>query len=402
MALRLSKSVVKGEIDNRVPGKVTGKLWLLGTARPIELDLVGNARRDIAGFQIKFENPRPEPQKATRRLNRVQKGKLGECTASRKVKVLDCSLEKARELREDEKDVPVKLSNALYVEWFSDADGRVVVESTDYKIIVVGDEPVWRMDCDQDTLQRNENRLTIRDYIRKQEDELEQTWDDEDDDDAFSKMNEFEWEKEFKESETRTDKYTDLLEKYWEHPDRDRIIAREMGWEWLDDALDAEQRGAFEEEKNDYEDIPEVDPNPLTEGRDWIRTDDGDIRHPLAHRAFGHSMWIWHYCDDRKLLKDGAPEVIHEMVFEAQTLSAKLAGALNGLCYREEPDGGFVVACLKRALKFLERSLAASDKVLVQELLDEKTVNEFRDGLFEIREKILHLMKFYRSLDSSR
>ena len=402
MALRLNKSIVKGEINNSVPGRVTGKLWLLGLARPVELDLVGNARRDIAGCQIKFENTSPEPQGSTRFLRRVQKGKVGECTASRKVKVLDCSLDKARELRADEQPVPIKLSNALYLEWFSDADGRVVVESTEFIINALGDEPTWRMDSDQDTLQKNENRLTIREYIRKKDEELEEAWDDADDDDVFSRMDEFEWEKELKESEARTDKYSELLETYWEHPERDRIIAREMGWEWLDDALDAEQRGAFEEGRMEYEDVPDLDPNPATEGKDWIRTDEGDIRHPLAHRAFGHSMWMWHYCDDRKLLKEGTPEVIHEMVFEAQTLSAKLAGALNGLCFREEPDGGFVVACLKRALKFLERSLAASEKVLKLKLLDKKSVDEFRGGLFEIREKMLHLMKYYRSLDSSR
>ena len=401
MAFRVHKSLVKGEVDNRQEGLVRGKLWFLGQARPIVLRLEGNARQDIAGTRIRFENPRPEPDPGSSKLRTSQAGKLGELTASRKVKVLGCSLDQAREQRESGEDVPTKLANSLYFEWFSEANGRVVIESADFIIYSDDDEPAWKMTGDEDSLQSERNRLVIRDYIRSKDAELGEQYDESDDDD-FSPMDEFEWEKALRESDARSDKYGDLLDKYWDHPDRDRVIAREMGWEWLDDALDADERGAFEEEKaQDTDHAPEFEPDPETEGVDWIRTDSNSIRHPLAHRAFDHTMWIWHYCEDRGLLGDEAPEAIHKMVFEAQTLSAKLAGALNSLCYRAIPDGGFVVACLKRALKFLERSLAASEKVVDQELLDVETMQTFRAGLFEIRESMIDLMKHYRSADTS-
>ena len=62
-------------------------------------------------------------------------------------------------------------------------------------------------------------------------------------------------------------------------------------------------------------------------------------------------------------VEDPEDEDLHEMIFKAQTLSAKLAGALDSLAYDEDADGGFVVACLKRALQFFQAAIAGSDKV---------------------------------------
>jgi hypothetical protein len=35
MAWRIEQSVVRGEIDNRVRGRVTGRLWLAGRPEPV-------------------------------------------------------------------------------------------------------------------------------------------------------------------------------------------------------------------------------------------------------------------------------------------------------------------------------------------------------------------------------
>jgi len=59
MAWRLDQAVVKGEIDNRTKGIVTGRIWLFGIERPIELKLEGNCWRDMAGHLLTFENPNP-------------------------------------------------------------------------------------------------------------------------------------------------------------------------------------------------------------------------------------------------------------------------------------------------------------------------------------------------------
>src|SRR5258708_588395 len=75
------------------------------------------------------------------------------------------------------------------------------------------------------------------------------------------------YEKCMRESDARTDKYMELLEKYEGHPDQERIVAREMGWTWLEEALEADERGALPQ--REPIEIPELVPNPLTEGIDW-------------------------------------------------------------------------------------------------------------------------------------
>ena len=60
MAWRIDEQVIRGEIDNRTPGKVAGKLWLSGRTEPVVLELKGNPWRDLAGHLLKFTNPDPK------------------------------------------------------------------------------------------------------------------------------------------------------------------------------------------------------------------------------------------------------------------------------------------------------------------------------------------------------
>src|SRR5205085_12220099 len=90
MAYRIADHVEKGEIDNRQPGKVRGKLWLRGLKQPVLLDLHGNAASDLAGCVLKFEN-RGEivPLRKDASFSLMQRGSVGDLTASRKVRVFD-------------------------------------------------------------------------------------------------------------------------------------------------------------------------------------------------------------------------------------------------------------------------------------------------------------------------
>ena len=45
---------VRGEIDNRVRGRVTGRIWFAGRTEPVELNLTGNGWRDLAGRQLEW------------------------------------------------------------------------------------------------------------------------------------------------------------------------------------------------------------------------------------------------------------------------------------------------------------------------------------------------------------
>ena len=88
------------------------------------------------------------------------------------------------------------------------------------------------------------------------------------------------------------------------------------------------------------------------------------------------------------------------MIFQFQKTGAKIAGALNSLAYDDDDDGlrdaGFIVAALKRALGYLNTSIAAAEKVAHKQLLDPERLKSFCAELFDVREEILALMQRYR------
>lgn len=396
MAWRLHDRVVRGEIDNRQRGHVRGQLWLMGRPEPIALELTGNCWRDLAGCVLKFENPSPVvAKKEDLDLHAQQEGLVGDITASRKIRVFDLPLEEALRIRREGGTPPEHMANSVYIEWFSEANGRVVIESADYRIDV---SPAgWTLTLEEEKQQAETNRQALLDWMHRLGETMVESESAEFDPEADKPWDEFDYEKLLRESDERTEKYGKLLEKYEGHPDQERIVAREMGWTWLEEALEADARGALPRPE-EPEELPPLEPNPATEGIDWIRDEHGRIKHPLQKQAFESAMSMWHYCDDRGLLKDDGDADLHEMIFQAQTSGAKLAGALNSLAYDAGGlrDGGFVVALLKRALTYVHASMAAAEKVAAKKLLDADRLRAFRKEWFEIREEVLHLMERFR------
>ena len=396
MAFRIADHVVKGEIDNRDRGRVTGRVWLQGQEEPLRLDLRGNALRDIAGSRLCFECPNPRPMTDPYPPAVEQAGVVGDMTASRRVKTWAMPFEEAWERKKAGEEVPTQIANCLYLEWFSERNGRVVIETVDFRITEMS-EPEWRMTEAEERRQQEQNAKAIATFVATATEAIERARESAPPDDE-GPMDEFEWERFMKESDQRSELHRALCEKYEGHPDAERLIAREMGWDWLDDALDADARGAFDEARaaDDDEPLPELIPRPETEGVDWIRTEEGDVCHPLAHRAAQVSMSLWHACKDLGLLEDGAPEAVGDMTFQSQMFGAKLAGALNGLPYDDDPDRGFVIAHLKRALTFVPAALAAMEQVRALGCMDGAILDRFRDELFAMREEGLRLMERYR------
>src|ERR1043165_5771763 len=141
MALGLHDSVQRGEVDNRERGFVRGRIWLRGMAEPVVLELEGNACPDLAGCLLAFENPGETiPMRTDARMNLLQRGTIGDLTASRKVRVFDMPIEEAYMRKKQGLPVPEHMANSLYLEWFSDANGRVVIESADYRLTISGKE----------------------------------------------------------------------------------------------------------------------------------------------------------------------------------------------------------------------------------------------------------------------
>ena len=397
MAWRIHDSVIRGEIDNRVKGTVRGKIWVHGCAKPLSLELKGNAHPDLAGCRLTFTNPqKPVPVRDPEDLRAVQRGTIGDLTASRKARVPAVPMEDFLNWPKGKGRPPSRWANCLYLEWFSEGNGRVVIESADFELAISA--PEWRLTPEEDEQRVKDAAAGMAGFMGKLTEAIEQQQRSQKDPEA--EWNEHDYEKFLKESDARTDKYMELQEKYGDSDEAEAKIAKEMGWDRELTEAEAEEERRHVEEMNraceEAMDEPEPEPDPAREGIDWMRTEDGDLRHPLQHRCFESSMKFWKQTD-KLALKKSEDDDLQEFIFEFQTTGAKLAGALNGIArgsgYR---DAAFTVAYLKRALDHLHQSQAGLEAVAPKKLLPEKMVTEARKELFEIREGILKLMDEFR------
>ena len=83
MAWRLHEHVLRGEIDNRMRGRVTGRIWLAGVEEPLALELRGDCHPDLAGCFLRFENPQAIAMTTKPPASR-QRGSAGDITAARR------------------------------------------------------------------------------------------------------------------------------------------------------------------------------------------------------------------------------------------------------------------------------------------------------------------------------
>lgn len=399
MAFRIHDSVVRGEIDNREKGIVRGRIWVADRAEPVVLELTGNAWGDVAGCLLTFENPGEKyAHPHLKSLQPLQRGTAGDITASRKVRVFDIPIAEAYPMLKRGEKPPEHMANSIYVEWYSETNGRVVIESADYQITV--SPPAWKL-SETDEIERAKNAASgWSDFMQKLGDALEAKRHS--GPEEIEEWNEFDYEKLLRESDARTDKYSELLDKYGDTPESEELIAKEMGWHRDDESEPPIGQSFDVDEMNEIcreaeENPPQ--PDPMTEGIDWIRVDDGglrDFRHPLQHRCHECVMAFWDKCKELGVMESD-DEDLQQLIGEFQITSAKLAGALNSLAYgRDTHQSGFIVACLKRALNHLHKAQAGLENVAPKKLLPENVVEQTRKELFEIREGILRLMEEFR------
>jgi len=395
---RLADSIVRGEIDSRDRRHTTGRIWLVDRKFPIEISLRGNPMRDIAGCLLTFENPNPMPED-NEGLSPIQMGVPGIITASRKVRILDVHANGSLP-----PDAPLaanrKVGNAIWIEWFSNANGRVVIHATDFRVTI--SDFAWRMTPAEEQAQiaRSEKAYNQwREIVASENGETDEF--EEFEEDWY--MDEFEWERQFQESDAVSKRYMLLMETFLDHPDREKQIAHEMGWNWNEDG-DFDDDSEWEDEDTfDIEDALEMAeslaPIPETEGIDWIQTPDGTIRHPLTQRSADVIRNVWRFCKDQTESGTEQSPDLQAMLFHAQTLNAKLAGALDSLAYDQDTDGGFIVACLKRALKSFDLTIKALGSIAQRNLLPAPQLSSCKDELFGIRQEILRLMQHYRQIN---
>ncbi len=142
MAWRIDENILRGELDNTVRGRVTGRLWLAGVAEPMTLDLRGDCAPDLAGCTLTIENPRAVPL-ADAPPSLEQRGWVGDITASQKVKVHDVPMEEVLRRYKLGQPAPWHWANARYLEWFSQGNGRVVIQTADFSLTLSA--PAWTL-----------------------------------------------------------------------------------------------------------------------------------------------------------------------------------------------------------------------------------------------------------------
>ena len=148
MAWRPTQYLVEGELSNEEPGIVTGWMQFAGMKNKMAFDLEGNFHRDIRGAKIHFQGDAYEgevPEDAERYLEGFgehQTGKVGDMTAG----------------------LPPAdyVSGYCYLEWYSEENGRVVIELESEQVEVIG-QPIPT--CESDPISRKEQAENMANFL---------------------------------------------------------------------------------------------------------------------------------------------------------------------------------------------------------------------------------------------
>ena len=148
MAWRPTDNLIEGVLDNTVPNKVAGWMKFAGMKKQVTFDLDGNFHRDIRGAKIRLRGEGEsadvsEAQKYMEGFSTVQKGNAGDITAG----LPPCDY---------------GASGDCYVEWYSDDNGRVVLElGTDQVELLTQPIPA----CESDPIDRKQQAENMAGFL---------------------------------------------------------------------------------------------------------------------------------------------------------------------------------------------------------------------------------------------
>lgn len=381
MALRLYTEILHGELENLHPGRTTGILHLVGQMEPLTLDLIGNPWRDLAGHRVVFKNPSPGPAcEATSRLVKKQTGRVGDITASRKVKVLNCPLEELPALHRENRPIPRHWANSLYLEWFSDTNGRIVVEATGFEISI-DPEPAWTMTPENETAQHEANQSAMLDFanslgaafanglmalpaIDESDDEPQSRLEAEADSEA-ARMNLLLGR--IQARMLREDADPKDFDEIW---DEERERLRIEHGEPEPPPLTPEQEAAMDARIDELNALTNVAIHDQAENPPFGESED----HPLVEKARYLAISMHHAAEAAGWIPEGSPpeHPLNEAWSCIATASAKLAGALNTHDPEDWPPAplfaGHTLHRLKTARRFLRNALLAIDTAAADHL----------------------------------
>ncbi len=421
MAFRLDQAIVRGELDNTEQGHLRGRIWLEGRAEPLTLDLEGDAWRDVAGARITFTNHEPRRQKNQGDLKPAQHGIVGDITVSKKVKQITASDEEWQRCMEDGKQPPYEWRNSLYIEWFSEENGRVVIESADFELQIT--EFTWQMDEAEEQAQQFANLNAMRNWLATIIQRPEKK--DDDDEDGFEEdeeipISEAEWEESLKLSDRLTDAHMEAMDKYADDDDDETKVAFVMGWDHMLDMMAQAQENSGKPQTADQspsmEDFEDDDDDPEDAGEEWKAeaeddSDDDDAfadymeerrSHPLQKTA--HKLVTRILRDLRDEDRDEGIESeearntpLSRFISNTMSISGKLAGALSTRRFAEGSDAGYTLAILKRCLNWSNEALSGLNDLLADAMWEDRhtlfseykrELHVVRDGITDLRQEI--------------
>lgn len=392
MAWRIEEQVVRGEIDNRTPGRVVGKIWLVGRDEAVELELEGNPWRDLAGHVLKFTNPDSKPGDPSG-LSSYQQGRVGDITASRKVKVPDCTMEESMEFYKAKQPFPWHWGNSLYLEWFSVTNGRVVIEAAHYQLELDA-EPAWILTEKEETAQQAVNAEAMAKFMERIG--LEMTGGkvefEDDDDDSPQSLEEAQADAEDARMQLLLDRVTARLERgELDIEDFDQVYAeerarlmRERGEKEPElTPEEAEERRLWIEEMNEIASLALVD----LEAEKWKGENQfEDERHPLVEECCDFAIELYHDVQNAGWVAEDAQDEhpLREIVNSMSSASAKLAGALGDEWPPDRLIAGNVIVRLKKSRGYLRDALLGLDSADEEALATPKWRHQTRLKVIDI------------------
>jgi hypothetical protein len=143
MAWRPSNWVLEGELDNTTLGWTIGWVRLRDRDEPLRLKLAGNCHPDLAGWKFKIVRTDPIPDwvgpNPYTDIATDQSGTIGDVTADQMLQHYECSADEFVERTHTGDRPPTTLRKSLYLEWFGNKNGRVVIQSARLAVERIGE-----------------------------------------------------------------------------------------------------------------------------------------------------------------------------------------------------------------------------------------------------------------------
>jgi hypothetical protein len=321
------------------------------------------------------------------------------------VKVLDCPLEELSALRRENRPIPHHWANSLYLEWFGDTNGRIVVEATGFEISI-DPEPAWTMTPEDETAQHEANRAAMLDFANSlgaafANGLVELPAIDESDDEPQSRLE--------AEADSEAARMNLLLDRI-----QARMLREDADPEDFDEIWD-EERERLRIERGEPEPPPltpeqeaamdaRIDElNALTNEAIHDQADNppfGESEdHPLVEKARDLAISMHHAAEAAGWIPEGSPpeHPLNEAWSCIATASAKLAGALNIHDPEDWPPeplfAGHALHRLKTARRFLRDALLAIETAAADHLAPAEWTTSIAAALTsEILPQLEHLI----------